>query len=159
MPLIIFTFLGLGFPTISYYEKKMFFLMFFIHLKKNKNIAFNQYKHFMNYVNLKVKLLNPFFKNFFHVYVQEFLKIYPPNSIKKIKKDYKKKLAKDMKTFPKKKKKKKGHYGYERYKNLSGDEKQNLVEYRKKYCKIRKKRLLIKSNDSLCFFESIYRKR
>ena len=44
MPLIIFTFLGLGFPTISYYEKKMFFLMFFIHLKKkNKNIAFNQY--------------------------------------------------------------------------------------------------------------------
>ena len=61
MPLIIFTFLGLGFPTISYYEKKMFFLMFFIHLKKNKNIAFNQYKHFMNYVNLKVKLLNPFF--------------------------------------------------------------------------------------------------
>ena len=64
-----------------------------------------------------------------------------------------------MKTFPKKKKKKKRHYGYERYKNLSGDEKQNLVEYRKKYCKIRKKRLLIKSNDSLCFFESIYRKR
>ena len=44
MSLIIFSFLGLGFPTISYYEKKMFFLMFFIHLKKkNKNIAFNQY--------------------------------------------------------------------------------------------------------------------
>ena len=34
MPLITFSFLTLGFPTISYHEKKMFFLMFFIHLKK-----------------------------------------------------------------------------------------------------------------------------
>ena len=43
-----------------------------------------------------------------------------------------KKLVKDIKMFLKKKKKKKQQYGRERYKNLSEDEKQKLVEYRKK---------------------------
>ena len=53
--------------------------------------------------------------------------------IKKIKKDYKRKLAKDIKIFLKKKKKKNQQYGHERYKNLSKGEKKNkLAEYRKK---------------------------
>ena len=43
-----------------------------------------------------------------------------------------KKLVKDIKMFLKKKKKKKQQYGPERYKNPSEDEKQKLVEYRKK---------------------------
>ena len=43
----------------------------------------------------------------------------------------KKKLIKDIKFFLKKKKKKSQHYGSEHYKNLSGDEKRKLVEYRK----------------------------
>ena len=43
-----------------------------------------------------------------------------------------KKLIKDIKIFPKKKKKIKRQYDHEHYKNLSGEEKQRLVEYRKK---------------------------
>ena len=43
--------------------------------------------------------------------------------IKKIKKDYKRKLTKDIKIFLKKKKKKNQQYGHERYKNLSKGEK------------------------------------
>ena len=43
-----------------------------------------------------------------------------------------------QKVFPKKKSKKR-HYGHERYNNLSEDEKQKLVEYRKKYYEMRKK--------------------
>ena len=41
-------------------------------------------------------------------------------------------LVKDIKIFLEKKKKKKQQYGREHYKNLSEDEKQKLVEYRKK---------------------------
>ena len=48
------------------------------------------------------------------------------------------KLAKDIKTFQKKKKKKSGQYGRERYKNPSEGEKQKLVEYRKIYYRTRK---------------------
>ena len=48
-----------------------------------------------------------------------------------------KKLVKDIKDFLKKKKKKQ-QYGCEKYKTLSEDEKQTLVEYRKKYYKMRK---------------------
>ena len=44
-----------------------------------------------------------------------------------------------MKVFlKKKKKKKKQEYGCERYENLTEDENQKLVEYRKKYYKMRK---------------------
>ena len=61
--------------------------------------------------------------------------MYQLNIIKKIKKDYKKKLVKGTKIFLKKKKKKDLN-GRERYKNLSEDEKKNkLVEYRKKVTK------------------------
>ena len=46
---------------------------------------------------------------------------------------------KDIKVFLKKKKRKQ-QYGHERYKNLSEYQKQKLVEYRKKYYEMRKKR-------------------
>ena len=50
---------------------------------------------------------------------------------------------KDIKIFLEKKKKKKRQYGYERYKNLSQDEKNKLVEYRKKILQNDKKRFII----------------
>ena len=46
---------------------------------------------------------------------------------------------KDIKVFLKKKKRKQ-QYGRERYKNLSEYQKQKLIEYRKKYYEMRKKR-------------------
>ena len=49
---------------------------------------------------------------------------------------------KDIKIFLKKIKKQ--QYGHERYKNLSKDEKQNLVEYRKEYYRMRKNTMLQK---------------
>lgn len=53
-------------------------------------------------------------------------------------------LVKDIKAFLKKKKKKsKQQYGRKRYRNVSEDKKQNLVEYRKeKNYKMRKKYLI-----------------
>ena len=65
-------------------------------------------------------------------------KIYQLNIVKKIKKGCKKRLVKDIKIFLKKKKEKRQQYGRERYENLSEDEKQTLVEYRKKYYRMRK---------------------
>ena len=47
-----------------------------------------------------------------------------------------------IEVFLYKKKKKKRQYGHERYKILSEDPKQKLVEYRKKYYKMRKNFLL-----------------
>ena len=44
---------------------------------------------------------------------------------------------KDIKIFLKKEKEKNQKYGCERYKNLS-DEKEKIVEYRKKYYRMRK---------------------
>ena len=60
-------------------------------------------------------------------------KYYPEN-----KERLQKNLVKDIKIFLKKKKKKKQQYGCEHYKNLSEDEKQRLVEYRRKYHGTRK---------------------
>ena len=54
---------------------------------------------------------------------------------KQKRKTVKKKLAKDIKIYLKKKKKKKQDYGSERYKNLSKDEKQKPVEYQKNIAK------------------------
>ena len=59
-----------------------------------------------------------------------FLKIHQLNIIKIIKKDFKN-LVKDIEVFLRKTKKKS-------YENLPEDEKQKLVENRKKYCKMRK---------------------
>ena len=59
---------------------------------------------------------------------------YQLNTIKKIKKGYKKKLVKDIKIFRKKKKKKR-QYSCKRYKNLSEDDKQKLFERRKSVIK------------------------
>ena len=69
-------------------------------------------------------------------------KNYHLNIIKKIKKDYKEKLVKDIKIFLKKKKKKKQQYGRECYENLSEDEKQKLAGHRKKFYRMRKNALL-----------------
>ena len=61
---------------------------------------------------------------------------------------------KDIKIFLKKKKKKKGKYDCERYKNLSEDEKQKLVGYRKKYYRMRKKCFFIIVKN-ICFKKPI----
>ena len=66
--------------------------------------------------------------------------MYELNIIKKIKKNYKNQLLKDTKIFLRRKLKK-PQYGCERYKNLSEDEKQELVEYRKKILQNEKKTL------------------
>ena len=49
---------------------------------------------------------------------------------------------KGTKVFLKKIKQKKQQYGRERYKSLPEEEKQKLVEYRKKYCRMRENTLL-----------------
>ena len=49
-------------------------------------------------------------------------------------------LVKDIKVFLKKKEK--HQYGSEQHKNLAEDETQKLVEYRKKYYKMKKNTLL-----------------
>ena len=56
-----------------------------------------------------------------------------------IKKDYKKVCEKSFQRI----KRKKTQYGCERYKNLPKNEKQKLVQYRKKYLNNEKKRLTI----------------
>ena len=72
---------------------------------------------------------------------QKCLKTYQLNIIKKIKKNCKKKLLKDIKVFVKKRKKKKQQYGCERYKNLSEDEKINWLGMEKNI--IGKKRFIL----------------
>ena len=52
------------------------------------------------------------------------------------------KLVKNIKIFLRKKKKKNPEYSHERYKNLSEDEEQKLVEYREKCYSMRKNTLL-----------------
>ena len=96
-----------------------------------------------------MKLLNPFFVNFFiivfiNVFIISFfvyikcLKIYEQNIIKKIKKDYRKSLRK----ISNEEKEKKRQYGCERYKNLSENKKENFVEYREQYHRVRKNAIL-----------------
>ena len=94
-------------------------------------------------------LISPFFKFFFKnvfiifvSYISKCLKIYQRNIINKIKKDNRRKLVKDIKIFLKKKKKEKQQYCCECYKNISENEKQKLVKYRKKYYRMRKNALL-----------------
>ena len=77
----------------------------------------------------------------FFTYIK-ILKIYQLDIIKIIKKDFKNQLVKDIKIFLKKIKKKSNSIVVNnKYKNLPEDEKQKLLEYRKKY-KIRKNILL-----------------
>ena len=57
--------------------------------------------------------------------------------MKKIKNDHQEKLVKDIKIFLKKKKKK-SSIMFVNVGNFSEIEKNKLVEYRKKYCKMRK---------------------
>ena len=60
-----------------------------------------------------------FLISFFQIHGRKRLNIFQLNIIKKIKKDYKKELVKDINIFLMKKKK---QYGRERYKSLSDDE-------------------------------------
>ena len=53
-----------------------------------------------------------------------------------------KKLVKNIKIFLRRKKKKKWQHGHEHYQNLTEDERQKLVEYRKKNYRKRKNALL-----------------
>ena len=62
-----------------------------------------------------------FFKLFLHKFFLIYQNVYQLNIIKKIKKDYKKKLVKDIEIFLKKKKTR--QYGCEPCKNLLEDEK------------------------------------
>ena len=64
---------------------------------------------------------------------KKYQKILGPDIIEKTKKTFKKNLLKNNKIFLKKKKKTKQQYGSERYKNISENEKQKLVDYRKRY--------------------------
>ena len=85
-----------------------------------------------------MKFLNPYFYNFFFFsYIQKCLKLYQLSIIKKIKKDYKKAHERYQNLY-KEEKENKPQYGCERHKNLSEDEKQKLVEYRKKYYRMKK---------------------
>ena len=56
---------------------------------------------------------------------------------------------------PERLQKKEKSYSRERYKNVSEDEKEKLVECSRKYYRMRKKRLIPKSNDLESFFEAI----
>ena len=67
-----------------------------------------------------------FFYNFFHIY--KCLKLYQLNIINKIKKGYKKKACERYQNLSKEKKEKSGNMAV----NLSEDETQKVVEYRKK---------------------------
>ena len=60
---------------------------------------------------------------------------------------------KDIKIFLKKKKNRKRQYCCERYKNISEDKKQKLIEYRKKHYRMKKNTLLLKRNDLESSFE------
>ena len=69
--------------------------------------------------------------------------MYQYNIIKKIKKDYKKKKAREKhQNFSKEEKEKNWQCRCECCKNLSEDEKQKLLSYRKKHYRMRKKSLL-----------------
>ena len=57
----------------------------------------------------------------------------------KINKDWKKKACERCQNLSKEEKEKKRQQGRERYNNLPEHEKQKLVEYRKKYHRMRKK--------------------
>ena len=72
-----------------------------------------------------------FCHNFFsHIHkIVKISKILSARYCQENKERLQKKLVKGIKFFPKKKKKKKQQYGRERYKRLSEDEKQKLVEY------------------------------
>ena len=69
---------------------------------------------------------NPFLFIYFLFHIFHIKNLKSKNLLAKIKNDCKRKLAKDIKIF------------HERYKNLSENQKNKLVEYRKKYYSMRK---------------------
>ena len=79
----------------------------------------------------------------------------------KIKKECKRNLVKDNQNLSREWKEKKKQYGWKRYKNLSEAEEQKLVEYRKKYYRMRKnalkKLISLKNNDLESPFDEEYK--
>ena len=73
------------------------------------------------------------------MYVKKCLKAYQPKYYQENKERVQKNLAKDVTIYLKIKKQ---QYDREHYKNLSEDEKQKFVEYRKKYYRMWKNALL-----------------
>ena len=80
---------------------------------------------------MKWQLLQ-FFFFFIYIKIPKNLKTYWVNIISKIRNDFKKKLAKDIKIYLKKKKEKQRQHGSERYKKLSEDIQQKPFEHREK---------------------------
>ena len=118
------------------------------HFKSWKSWNLKVYKILVAFLNLPVntffyKFLYKFFYgipcNFFS-YMQNWLKIHQINIIKQIKKDYKKKPAKDIKDFLKKKEKKATIWSWTIQKSLK--KMKSISCYRKNYYRIRKKRLI-----------------
>ena len=97
----------------------------------------------MNYLNLKMKFLNLFIYFFFsEIFPCACIKMSKTLSAKhyqKNKERLKKKAHKRYQSLSKEEKEKKRQYVCECYKNLLEDEKQMLVEYRKRYYRMRKK--------------------
>ena len=87
--------------------------------------------------------INLFFFNFFFLFYF-VLNINQLNISKKIKKDYKK-ARKRYQNLSKEEKRRKPQHGYEPYKNLPEYEKEKLVEYSKKYFRMRKNVLLFET--------------
>ena len=74
------------------------------------------------------------FSNYFLWFFLTYIKISKDSSAKDYlnNKEWQKKACEGYQSFSKEEKEKKWQYGHEWYKNLSEDEKQKLVEYRKK---------------------------
>ena len=95
------------------------------------------YKTFTSFLNLLINKV-------FLVLLFYILKIHQQNITEMTKKDYKKKgKERYQNIFKEKEEEKKQRYVRERYKILSKDEKQNMLEYSNKFYKIEKKNSLL----------------
>ena len=104
----------------SLYLRQSYVILFDFKVEFSKFTKNNWIFHFVSF-SLYIKMFTGYHKMFSWYH-------------KKIKKSVKKKLVKGITIFLKKKKKtKKREYCRERYKNLSEDEKERLVEYRRNY--------------------------
>ena len=97
----------------------------------------------MNHLNYDKLTFIQLFQFFIKVFIYIYKKVRGLiRSILEITKKDNKKGSLKYHIITKEEKEKNGQYGHEQSKKLSEDEKQRLVEYRKKYCKIKKNALL-----------------
>ena len=97
----------------------------------------------MNHLNYDKLTFIQLFQFFIKVFIYIYKKVRGLiRSILEITKKDNKKGSLKHHIITKEEKEKNGQYGHEQSKKLSEDEKQRLVEYRKKYCKIKKNALL-----------------